>query len=168
MRAARDTREPLVEGGPGGNHLRTPGSAYAGRMSDSTPPERFRIRWGWFAACIILGAAAIAIGWFVAPSQDRSDYPAGVLANIGTTLLLVGIVVLLERRIVDAAVRVVRRAGKQSDEALRSQIRELEHRLAAEWKSANDENIADKAAETARLTDEFTQRVVDEAKKAGG
>jgi hypothetical protein len=134
-------------------------------MSETPQPARFRIRWGWFAACIVLGGSAIAIGWFLAPASDRPDYPAAVLANVGTTLLLIGVVVLLERRIVDAAVRVVRSAGKQSDDALRAQIRELEERLAAEWKSATAENIAGKQAETARLTDEFTRRVVDEAKR---
>ena len=121
---------------------------------------RFRIRWGWFIGCIVLGMAAILIGWLVAPALG---YLAGVMANVGTTLLLVGIVVLLERRIIDNAVRVVRSANEQSNEALRVQIRDLEDRLAAVWKSATAEDVAKKKAETARLTDEFTKRIVDEA-----
>jgi hypothetical protein len=72
--------------------------------------------------------------------------------------------VLLERRIIDNAVRVVRRANEKANEALRAQIQEFEDRVAAEWASATPENIAEKKAGTERLTDEFTQRVVDESK----
>ena len=128
--------------------------------SDEPAATRFRIRWGWFVGCIVLGLAAILIGWRVSSSMG---YLAGVLANIGTTLLLVGIVVLLERRIIDNAVRVVRSANDRSNEALRTQIRDLEDRLAAVWRSASAEDVPAKKAETARLTDEFTKRVVDEA-----
>jgi c-di-AMP phosphodiesterase-like protein len=133
-------------------------------MSESpTPtPARFRIRWGWFVACIVLGLTAILLGMLVAPSAALPSYLAGVLANVGTTLLLVGIVVLLERRIIDNAVRVVRRANEQANEALRAQIQDLDDRIAAEWENATAENIAEKTAETKRLADEFTKRVVDE------
>ena len=130
-------------------------------MSETPTPARFRIRWGWFFGCIVLGLAAITIGAFVA---STAAYLAGVLANVGTTLLLVGIVVLLERRIIDNAVRVVRRANEQANEAMRAQIQDLDDRLAAEWKSATAENVSEKVAETTRLTDEFTKRIVDEAK----
>lgn len=133
-------------------------------MSETPAPTRFRIRWGWFLGCIVLGLAAIMTGWFVAPFASRVDYLAGVLANVGTTLLLVGIVVLLERRIIDNAVRLVRTANAQTNEAIRVQIQDLEDRLAAEWESATAENVAAKTAETVRLTDEFTKRIVDEAK----
>ena len=133
-------------------------------MSESSTPTRFRIRWGWFVGCIALGLAAIIVGGFVA-SGAGGDYVAGVLANVGTTLLLVGIVVLLERRIIDNAVRLVRSANDRSNEAIRVQIKDLEDRLAAEWETATAENVAQKSAETVRLTDEFTQRIVDEAKR---
>lgn len=130
-------------------------------MSETSTPTRFRIRWGWFVACIVLGLAAIAIGGFVAPA---AAYLAGVLANVGTTLLLVGIVVLLERRIIDNAVRVVRTANQQANEAIRAQIKELDERLATEWESATLENLAEKKTATARLADEYTKRIVDEAR----
>ena len=130
-------------------------------QAPSTPTAtRFRIRWGWFIGCIVLGLAAIIIGWLVAPALG---YLAGVLANVGTTLLLVGIVVLLERRIIDNAVRVVRSANEQANEALRVQIRDLDDRLAAVWESTTAEDVARRKAETIRLTDEFTKRIVDEA-----
>ena len=130
-------------------------------QAPSTPTAtRFRIRWGWFIGCIVLGLAAIIIGWLVAPALG---YFAGVLANVGTTLLLVGIVVLLERRIIDNAVRVVRSANEQANEALRVQIRDLDDRLAAVWESTTAEDVARRKAETIRLTDEFTKRIVDEA-----
>lgn len=132
-------------------------------MTETPPPARFRIRWGWFVACLVLGLAAILVGGLVAPSAARDGYVAGVLANVGTTLLLVGIVVLLERRIIDSAVRVVRRANQQANDALRAQIQDFEDRVAAEWASATAENVAEKKAETERLTDEFTKRVVEES-----
>lgn len=135
-------------------------------MSDTASPARFRIRWGWFAGCIVLGLALIAAGWVLAPAADRDDYFAGVLANIGTTLLLVGIVLLLERRIIDTAVRLVRSANDRTNEAIRVQIQDLENRLAAEWESATVENIPAKKAETTRLTDEFTKRIVDQTTSA--
>jgi len=74
----------------------------------------------------VLGLAAIMIGWFVAPAAARVGYLAGALANVGTTLLLVGIVVLLERRIIDNAVRLVRTANEQTNEAIRAQLQGLE------------------------------------------
>jgi hypothetical protein len=138
-------------------------NAYAGGMSDASDPDRFRIRWGWFVGCIALGLAAILLGWLAA--ERRLDYLGGVLADIGATLLLVGIVLLLERRIIDSAVHVVRAANEKSNEAIRAQIRDLDDRLSAEWASATAENIAQKKAETARLTDEFTKRIVDEASR---
>jgi hypothetical protein len=51
------------------------------------------VRWGWIIGCIMLGLAGIAAGLLLVP--DRTTYVANVLAGIGTTLLLVGIVVLL-------------------------------------------------------------------------
>ncbi|RXZ72761.1 hypothetical protein [Agromyces albus] len=134
-------------------------------MSETPTPSRFRIRWGWFVGCIVLGLAAVMIGGFVAPADARVGYLAGVLANVGTTLLLVGIVVLLERRIIDNAVRLVRTANEEANEAIRVQIQDLDDRIAAEWASATAENVAEKTAATLRLTDEFTKRIVDEAKR---
>jgi predicted phage tail protein len=134
-------------------------------MSETPAPTRFRIRWGWFVGCIVLGLAAILIGWFAAPADARVGYLTGVLANVGTTLLLVGIVVLLERRIIDNAVRLVRSANEEANEAIRVQIQDLDDRIAAEWESATAENVAEKTAATLRLTDEFTKRVVDESKR---
>lgn len=132
-------------------------------VNETPTPARARIRWGWFLGCIALGLTAIVIGVFVAPAGARQDYLAGVLANVGTTLLLVGVVLLLERRIIDSAVRMVRSANEQANDALRVQIQDLEERLAAEWQGATMENVAAMKAETTRLTDEFTQRIVDEA-----
>ncbi len=125
------------------------------------------MRWGWFVGCIILGLAAIIAGWVIAAPAARGDYFAGVLAGVGTTLLLVGVVVLLERRIIDSAVSVVRSAAKEarlrSNEELRAQIRDLEDRLAVVWANASAENTAEKSEQTARLTEEFAKRVVDES-----
>lgn len=132
-------------------------------MTESPESTPVRIRWGWFATCILMGLAAIMIGAFAAPTSARWDYFASVFGNIGTTLLLIGVVLLLERRIIDAAVRVVNSASQQTSEALRAQIQDLEDRLASEWQSATAENVAEKKAATTRLTDEFTRRIVDEA-----
>jgi len=127
------------------------------------PPTSLRIRWGWFFLCIVLGLAAITVGWLFVSSDNRLGYVSGVLGNVGTTLLLVGIVVLLERRIVDTAVKVVRNAAEEArvrtNEEVRAQVRDLEDRLAGVWKTATPEDAAE---QTHRMTDEFTKRVVDE------
>ena len=131
-----------------------------GEEAAAPTATRFRIRWGWFFGCVVLGLGAITVGWIIAATLG---YLAGVLANVGTTLLLVGIVVLLERRIIDNAVRAVRNANERSQDALRMQIRDLEDQVASIWDSATADDVARKKAETARLTNEFTQRVVDDS-----
>jgi hypothetical protein len=47
------------------------------------------------------------------------ELPDRVLVNVGTTLLLVGIVVLLERRIVDNAVRKFRNPAEEARARMR-------------------------------------------------
>jgi len=148
------TTEPTIEAAAVAG---TPTSEIEGPI-----PPRIRIRWGWFLGCIVLGLAAIIVGWFLVSPANRLGYVGGVLAGIGTTLLLVGIVVLLERRIIDTAVKVVRNATKEArirtNEEVRAQIRDFEDRVADVWETATPENAAE---ETGRMIDEFTQRVVD-------
>lgn len=137
-------------------------------MTTETPTTtRIRIRWGWFVGCIVLGLVSILIGLLLAPAADRTAYLAGVLGAVGTTLLLVGVVVLLERRIVDTAVRAVRDAAEEArirtDDAVRAQVRDLEDRLADLWATTETpEDAVRKGAQTRRMTEEFTKRVVDE------
>lgn len=137
-------------------------------MTTETPTTtRIRIRWGWFVGCIVLGLVSILIGLLLAPAADRTAYLAGVLGAVGTTLLLVGVVVLLERRIVDTAVRAVRDAAEEArirtDDAVRAQVRDLEDRLADLWATTETpEEAHRKEAQTRRMTEEFTRRVVDE------
>ena len=130
--------------------------SYAERVDG---PARPRIRWAWIAGCVVLGLAAIAAGRASVPDADRTGYVAGVLGNVGTTLLLVGIVVLLERRIVDTAVRAVRNANDEARRAARDdfdvQMRDLEERLRTNWQSV------DADAEARRISDEYSRRVVD-------
>jgi hypothetical protein len=131
--------------------------SYAERMDG---PARPRIRWAWIAGCVVLGLAAIAAGRAIVPDAGRTVYVAGVLANVGTTLLLVGIVVLLERRIVDTAVRAVRNASDEARRAARddldAQIRDLEERIRTSWGSVDE-------AEARRMTDEYSRSITDAA-----
>ena len=126
---------------------------------------RPRIRWTWIAACVVLGLTAIAAGRAIVPDAGRTVYIAGVLANVGTTLLLVGIVVLLERRIVDTAVRAVRNANDETRQAARddldAQIRDLEERIRTSWGSVDE-------AEARRMTDEYSRRITDAADDGRG
>jgi hypothetical protein len=132
--------------------------SYAERVDG---PARPRIRWAWIAGCVVLGLAAIAAGWAIVLDANRTGYVAGVLANVGTTLLLVGIVVLLERRIVDTAVRAVRNANDKARRAARddldAQIRDLEERIRTSWGSGS----VDAEGEGRRMTDEYSRRIVD-------
>jgi hypothetical protein len=130
--------------------------SYAERVDG---PARPRIRWAWIAGCVVLGLAAIAAGWAIVLDANRTGYVAGVLANVGTTLLLVGIVVLLERRIVGSAVRAVRNANEEARRAARddfdAQMRDLEERIRTSWGSVDAE------AEARRMADEYSRRIVD-------
>ena len=125
-------------------------------------PPRIRIRWGWFLGCVVLGLAAIAAGWFLVSPDNRLGYVGGVLAGVGTTLLLVGVVVLLERRLVDTAVKVVQDATKEArvraNEEVRAEIRDFEDRVAGIWESRSPQDAAE---QTRRMSDEFTKRMVE-------
>ena len=107
----------------------------------------------------MLGLAAIAAGRAIVPDAERTGYVAGVLGNVGTTLLLVGIVVLLERQIIDTAVRAVRNATDEARRAARAdfdaQMRDLEERINTDW------GTVDAEAEARRISDEYSRRVVD-------
>lgn len=135
-------------------------------MTEPTPTPRFRIRWGWFLGCIVLGLAGILVGLLVAPAPDKAPYVASVLGGIGTTLLLIGIVVLLERRIVDTAVRAVRRAAEEdrlrTKEALKAEVSDFEGRVSDVWANAGADDLAAAGEQTRELADEFVKRVVGE------
>jgi 4-amino-4-deoxy-L-arabinose transferase-like glycosyltransferase len=134
----------------------------------TTPEPRIRIRWGWIIGCIVLGLAAIVAGFLLVASPDRTAYVASVLAGVGTTLLLVGFVVLLERRIVNTAAKAVRRAvvaeRVASDARIERLIGDLESRLSAEWARTGAADVDAMKRRTTELTDETVERIVDEAK----
>ena len=128
-----------------------------------------RIRWGWIIGCIMLGFTAIAAGFELAAPGDRTAYVASVLGGVGTTLLLVGIVVLLERRIVDTAAKAVRRAVDAEREASNARIErlveDLNDRLSAEWAQTDAADVAAMKRRTSQLTDETVARIVAEANR---
>jgi 4-amino-4-deoxy-L-arabinose transferase-like glycosyltransferase len=124
-----------------------------------TRPPGSRIRWGWFLGCIASGLVAIVVGWLVAAPPGRTNYLPGVLANVGTTLLLVGIVVLLERRIVDNAVRKFRNAAEEARARMRddfrTEVQDFTDRVNAEWAAASPEDIDAMKERTKRLSKEL-------------
>ena len=135
-----------------------------------TRPPGFRIRWGWFLGCIASGLVAIVVGWFVAAPAGRMNYLPGVLANVGTTLLLVGIVVLLERRIVDNAVRKFRNAAEEARARMgadfRIEVQDFTDRVSAEWAAASPEDVDAMKERTKRLSKELADSYVDETLEA--
>jgi hypothetical protein len=122
-------------------------------------PVGFHIRWGWFLGCIASGLVAIVVGWFVAAPAGRMNYLAGVLVNVGTTLLLVGIVVLLERRIVDNAVRKFRNVAEEARARMRddfrTEVQDFTDRVNAEWAAASPEDVDAIKERTRRLSKEL-------------
>jgi hypothetical protein len=134
-----------------------------------TQPPGFRIRWGWFVGCIASGVVAIVLGWFVAAPAGRTSYLPGILANVGTTLLLVGIVVLLERRIVDNAVRKFRNATEEARARIRDdfriEVQNFTDRMNAEWAAASPEDVEEMKERTKRLSKELADNYVDETLK---
>ena len=127
--------------------------------ASETRPPGFRIRWGWFLGCIASGLVAIVVGWFLAAPASRTNYLPGVLANVGTTLLLVGIVVLLERRIVDNAVRTFRNAAEEARARMRDdfriEVQDFTDRVNAEWAAASPEDVDAMKERTKRLSKEL-------------
>jgi hypothetical protein len=138
--------------------------------ASETPALGFRIRWGWFLGCIASGLVAIVVGWFVTAPAGHMNYLAGILANAGTTLLLVGIVVLLERRIVDNAVRKFRNAAEEARARMRddfrSKVQDFTDRVNAEWAAAAPEDVDVMKERTKRLSTELADNYVDETLEA--
>jgi hypothetical protein len=129
-------------------------------VTDSeTRPPGFRIRWGWFLGCIAAGLVAILVGWFVAAPAGRLNYLTGLLLNVGTTLLLLGIVVLLERRIVDNAVRKFRNAAEEARARMRddfrTEVQDFSDRVSAEWATASPEDVDAMKERTKRISKEL-------------
>ena len=137
--------------------------------ASETRPPGFRIRWGWFLGCIALGLVAVVVGWFVAAPAGRMSYLAGLLLNVGTTLLLLGIVVLLERRIVDNAVRKFRSAAEEARARMRDDFRadvqDFNDRVRAEWAAASPEDTDAMKERTKRLSqklgDNYSRELAD-------
>ena len=102
---------------------------------------------------------AIVVGWFVTAPPGRMNYVAEVLAGVGTTLLLVGIVVLLERRIVDNAVRKFRNAAEEARSRMRDdfriEVQDFTDRVNAEWAAASPEDVDAMKERTKRLSKEL-------------
>jgi hypothetical protein len=104
---------------------------------------------------------AIVIGWFVAAPAGRINYLTGLLLNVGTTLLLLGIVVLLERRIVDNAVRKFRNAAEEARARMRDdfrvEVQDFSDRVSAEWAAASPEDVDAMKERTKRLSEELAE-----------
>ena len=85
----------------------------------------------------------------------------------GGRILLVGFVVLLERRIIDTTVKVVQRAvdaeRQASDARIERMVGDFEDRMATEWARFDPANAEAVRRRSAQLTDEMVEQVVDEA-----
>ena len=131
--------------------------------ASETRPPGFHIRWGWFLGCIAAGLVAIVIGWFVAAPAGRINYLTGLLLNVGTTLLLLGIVVLLERRIVDNAVRKFRNAAEEARGRMRDdfriQVQDFSDRVSAEWAAVSPEDVDAMKERTKRFSKEIAATI---------
>ena len=141
-------------------------------MSDtSTPGHRVRVRWGWIVGCILLGLVGIVAGLLLVAPADRTSYVASVLAGVGTTLLLVGFVVLLERRIVDTTAKAVQRAvdaeRQASEERIDKLVADFEDRMTAEWAKLDLKDPAATRRRSSELTEAMVASVVDEATGSG-
>jgi hypothetical protein len=143
-----------------------------GGTAARTEPPGFRIRWGWFLGCLVSGLVAIVVGWAVTAPAGRGTYLTGVLANAGTTLLLVGIVVLLERRIVDSAVRRFRNAADEARARMRAdfrlEVQDFTDRVGAEWAAAPAEDVDVMKERTRRLAQQLADSYAAETVEAYG
>jgi hypothetical protein len=138
----------------------------ADATASETPPPGFRIRWGWFVGCLASGIMAIVVGWFATAPAGRTNYLTAVLANAGTTLLLLGIVVLLERRIVDNAVKKFRNAAEEARARIRddfrTEVQDFTDRVSAEWAGASPADVDAMKERTRRLSKELADNYAAE------
>ncbi|WP_406636930.1 hypothetical protein [Pseudarthrobacter quantipunctorum] len=126
-------------------------------MSSIPTPETKgkRLNWLWIGLCVLVGLAAVIFAWrLIVPNPDVNALPAfwsGVLVNVGTSVLLAGILFVLERRFVRetrqvaaaAATQAVERAAN-ANQQLSSRVSELEERLKgqlAEQQKNHDEAL---------------------------
>ncbi|SDQ67532.1 hypothetical protein [Arthrobacter crystallopoietes] len=124
----------------------------------SSSKQAGKINWIWIVACAGAGCAAIGWGWSIIQSDENalSGFWSGVLVNVGTSILLAGVLFWLERRFVKEAGKVAIAAAtnavtqtaaarNEANERLSARISDLEERLTrqrAEQEKADVETIA--------------------------
>ncbi|WP_142057754.1 hypothetical protein [Pseudarthrobacter sp. B4EP4b] len=123
-------------------------------------PKAKKPDWLWIGLCVLVGVAAIFVAWrLVLPNPDLNAMPAfwsGVLINVGTSILLAGVLFVLERRFVKetrvvvaeaaeaAATQAVEHASNANNQ-LGARVSELEARLneqLAEQQRIHDEALS--------------------------
>ena len=134
---------------------------YAGLMRPMSPSESKakKPNWIWIGLCVLIGLAAIFVAWrLIIPNPEQNAMPAfwsGVLINVGTSILLAGILFVLERRFVKETRQVAAEAAEaaasqaveqaaNANQQLNARVSELEERLngqLAEQQKNHDEAL---------------------------
>lgn len=105
-----------------------------------------KLNWIWIVLCAVVGCGAIGVAWSLLRDDEESlpGFWSGVLINVGTSILLAGVIFWLERRFVrqtgevalsvattaaTAAVVQTAAARDRADEQLFARLSDLEERL---------------------------------------
>ncbi|MGB3439484.1 MAG: hypothetical protein WBA97_12100 [Actinophytocola sp.] len=92
-----------------------------------------RPRWGWVVICFVLGAGLVGLALFLEDRWVWQGTMPSVLVNVGTTLSLAGVLVLLEPlftgRVVRAGREAVREAAAEVEVHLQRRADELSARI---------------------------------------
>lgn len=105
-----------------------------------------KLNWVWIALCSVVGCGAIGVAWALVRKDEESlpGFWSGVLINVGTSILLAGVVFWLERRFVrqtgevalsvattaaTAAAVQTAAARDRTDKQLFARLSDLEERL---------------------------------------
>lgn len=128
--------------------------------------EKQGLRWGFVGLWTAVGMGIVAIATYLADGWTDSNYWSSVLVNLGTTVLLAGFLVWLERRFVDTAQRVAAEtAAVVATEAATTVAEKATRNLSARLDSLQD-RLQDEREERARQQDSAVAALSSEASRA--
>lgn len=128
--------------------------------------EKQRLRWGFVGLWTAVGMGIVAVATHLANGWADSNYWSSVLVNLGTTVLLAGFLVWLERRFVVTAQRVAAEtATVVATEAATTVAQEATRNLSARLDSLQD-RLQGEREERARQQDSAVAALSSEASRA--
>jgi hypothetical protein len=115
-----------------------------------------RGRWGWVLSCELAGSILIGIAYYTEARWNWQGVTPSVLVNLGTALLIAGVLFFIERRFIGAVERVTEKAADQAVAGAERRIAEKTDALAARLTDVQD-RLEQRLAERASGEDAATR-----------